>query len=220
MKLALALVLVLAVVGHTHAASTRKLSDKNYRLLKALADEYGVPCTPQMDDLAASIKEITARNIERTTTLNAECEYRESEAQRRFTNATLANKVVLEAARAASEAQRLKIEGRAQAQFDETLQGLQSVVDLRAEGKGNASKAVGFQQNVWNEAKSSHENTLEIAATNRATANESRTASMAALTITRDGQTEDAETTYVVEGLGGGRRVCVESLYTAHVLYQ
>ena len=199
--------LLLVVVCFAHAAAsstTRKLSGASYVALKALADEYGVPCAPQHAQLLETIKDIRSKNAERLTTLEVDCEFREGEAQGRFTNATTEAQALNDAARRSSEERRRGVADKAQAQFDGSVAQLRATVDAAGDRRDASLKTLGSEKKAWAEAQGARDNTLEMCATNKESANQTRVSEMAALVITQSAALDDAEASYVVRGCGRG----------------
>jgi hypothetical protein len=171
--------------------------EKTYATLKALADEYGVPCAPRAADLKAAVKEIKARNAERSAAVEVQKDFEEERAQSRFTNATLELDTAAKAARAAATQKLANATDMAQAALADTLRRLRESVDARTAERDAAATALKAKHKSWHDAEGIHETALDVASNNRKAANDTRTAEIAALAIMQQSAVEDAESSYV-----------------------
>lgn len=181
-------------------------ADKTYVELKALADEYGIPCTPQAADLASAVTGIKAQNAKRSAALEVQKDFEEERAQSRFTNATLELEAAAEATQAVATQKLLNATDTASATLADTLRQLRANVDTRVAEHAAATAATTAAEGTHETARDTHETARDVASNNRKAANDTRTAETAALAIMQRSAVEDAESTYV---LGcPGRRWC------------
>lgn len=192
-----AFVLLAVAEGRLRGGAAEMKEKKTYATIKALADEYGVPCAPRAADLKAAVKEIKARNAERSAAVEVQKDFEEERAQSRFTNATLELETAAKAARAAANQKLENATDTAQAALADTLRQLRESVDARTAERDAAAAALKAKHKSWHDAEGIHETALDVASNNRKAANDTRTAEIAALAIMQQSAAEDAESSYV-----------------------
>ena len=194
---ALLVVFLAAVMAEGRQHVRLRAPDKTYVELKALADEYGIPCKPQAANLASAVAGIKAQNAKRSAALEVQKDFEEERAQSRFTNTTLVLEAAAEATQAVATRKLLNATDAARAALADRLRQLRANVDTRTAERDAATAATTAAERTYETARDTYETARDVDSNNRKAANDTRTAEIAALAIMQRSAVDDAESSYV-----------------------